>query len=216
MRESIRQFVKVCADTLPIKEPIYEFGSYLVPGQEELADLRPLFSGKKYVGADMRPGPGVDVVLNLHHIDLPSESVGTVLVMDTLEHVEYVRTAVEELHRIIYPGGLLIMSSVMNFPIHGCPDDYWRFTPEAFRSLLKPFEHAFVDFAGDPDLPRTILGVGFKGPVAPEVMEALQEQMGTWKTRFSDKPKGTLKQLKELFVPPILRLAWRKVREFIH
>lgn len=50
MRESIKQFVKVVADTLPILEPIYEFGSLQVPGQESFADLRPFFPSKEYVG----------------------------------------------------------------------------------------------------------------------------------------------------------------------
>ena len=136
MRELIKQFVKICAETLPINEPIYEFGSLQVAGQEGFADLRPFFSVKKYVGADMRKGPGVDVLLNLHNIDLPSKSVGTALVLDTFEHVEYPRKAIDELYRILKPNGIIIISSVMNFPIHDHPADYWRFTPEAFKSLL--------------------------------------------------------------------------------
>jgi SAM-dependent methyltransferase len=115
MRELIRQFVETCAQTLPISEPICEFSSFQVLGQEDLADLRPFFPGKKYVGADMREGPGVDIILNLHHIDLPSDSIGTVLVMDTLEHVEFPRKAIKEVHRILKPHGILIISSVMNF-----------------------------------------------------------------------------------------------------
>jgi hypothetical protein len=62
MRSSIKQFVKVCSGALPIAEPIFEFGSMQVPGQEGLADLRPLFPGKKYVGTDMAKGLGVDIV----------------------------------------------------------------------------------------------------------------------------------------------------------
>jgi hypothetical protein len=47
MRESIKQFVEIVADMLPILEPIYEFGALQVPGQEGFADLRPIFAGKK-------------------------------------------------------------------------------------------------------------------------------------------------------------------------
>ncbi len=119
-------------------EPIYEFGSFQVPEQMGFADLRPLFHDKEYLGCDMREGPGVDKVLNIHALDLPPESVGMVLCFDTLEHVEYPRTALEEIHRVIKPGGIVVISSVMNFPIHDYPYDYWRFTPEAFKSILKP------------------------------------------------------------------------------
>src|SRR3990172_11260268 len=108
MRDSIRQFVRLVAETLPVPEPIFEFGAFQVPSQVGFADLRPLFPGKEYVGCDMREGPGVDRILNLHRIDLPSESVGTVLVLDTLEHVEYCREAVAEIHRILRPDGLVV------------------------------------------------------------------------------------------------------------
>ena len=74
-RESIVEFARICARTLPLIDPVYEFGSFQVEGQVGFADMRPLFSAKQYVGADMRTGPWVDVVLNLHHLDLPSESV---------------------------------------------------------------------------------------------------------------------------------------------
>lgn len=167
MRELIKQFVKICAETLPISEPIYEFGSLQVPGQEGFADLRPLFPGKKYVGCDMREGPGVDKILNLHSIDIPSNSVGTVLILDTLEHVEFPHKALEEAYRILQPNGIVITSSVMNFPIHDYPYDYWRFTPQAFKSLLKPFSRVFVGFAGEEKFPHTVVGVGFKDSTVP-------------------------------------------------
>ena len=147
MRILIKRFVRLIAETLPISEPIYEFGALQVSGQEGFADIRTLFPGKKYVGADIREGTGVDVILNLHHINLPPESVGTVLILDTLEHVEFPRKAIEEAHRILKSNGILVISSVMYFPIHDYPYNYWRFTPEAFRSLLKPFTASFVSFA---------------------------------------------------------------------
>ncbi|NMD04281.1 MAG: class I SAM-dependent methyltransferase, partial [Deltaproteobacteria bacterium] len=131
MRDSVKEFVSDVIETVPLKEPIYEFGSYLVPEQIELANLRSLFPGKEYIGCDMRGGPGVDRILNLHNIDLPPATAGTVLCLDTLEHVEYPRKAMEEIHRILKPGGIVIISSVMNYPIHDFPFDYWRFTPEA-------------------------------------------------------------------------------------
>lgn len=164
MRKDIRRFVQLVAETLPLAEPIYEFGALQVHDNPELEDLRSLFPGREYVGCDMRPGPGVDKVLNLHQIDLPDAVAGTVVLMDTLEHVEYPRQAISEVLRILKPGGTLIMSSVMDFPIHGYPNDYWRFTPEGFRSLLKPFDVSHVGYHGlREEMPNTIVGVGFKG-----------------------------------------------------
>ncbi len=211
MREPIKQFAKIAAETLPISEPIYEFGSFQVPGQEELADLRPLFPGKKYIGADMREGPGVDVVLNLHNIDLPSESVGTAFCLDTLEHVEYPRKAIDELHRVLKQNGVLIISSSMNFPIHDFPYDFWRFTPDGFKSLLKSFTQSFVDFAGDEEYPHTVIGVGFKDAISENVMNGLAERIKLWKESCTIAPKKSWKRLLKLTVSPIRFAIYRRV-----
>lgn len=162
MRKHLRTFIGICQNTLPLADPIFEHGALQVHNDPELEDLRPIFSGKNYVGCDMRPGPGVDQVLNLHALALPDASVGTAICMDTLEHVEYPRQAINELYRTLLPNGVLIMSSVMNFPIHGYPNDYWRFTPEGFKSLLKDFTHSFVGYTGPADHPHSIISVSFK------------------------------------------------------
>lgn len=165
MRKPIWNYVKFAIDTLPIIEPVYEFGAYQVEEAPENCDLRPLLSGKHYVGCDMRAGPGVDKVLDLHHIALPDNSAGTVFLMDTLEHVEYPHQAMAEVRRVLKPDGIVIMSSVLDFFIHATPNDYWRFTPDGFRSLLKHFNHSHVGYYGRAIFPHTLVGVGFKGKV---------------------------------------------------
>jgi len=218
MRESIKCFVKICAEILPISEPIYEFGSLQVPGQEGFADLRPFFPEKKYVGADMREGPGVDIILNLHKINLPSESVGTVLILDTLEHVEFVREAIEEVHRILKPNGVLVISSVMNSPIHDHPHDYWRFTPEAFKSLLKFFNSSFVDFAGESNFPHTIIGIGVKGSISEDTKDQFVKRVKHWKEHHGKYSGYGWTRLIKLFTPPVIRHIlsniYRKIRGF--
>ena len=70
MRKNVKKLIKGFAEKFEIQEPIIEIGSFLVEGQEELADLRPLFKGKKYIGCDMRPGPGVD---RIEDVSIPEE-----------------------------------------------------------------------------------------------------------------------------------------------
>jgi SAM-dependent methyltransferase len=196
MRQTIRDFVAIAVSVLPIEEPIYEFGSLQVPGQERLADLRPLFPQREYVGCDMRDGLGVDKVLDLHNICLPAECVGTVLCLDTLEHVEYPHRALDEIYRVLKPTGIAIISSVMDCPIHGYPNDYWRFTPQGFRSLLKPFAYSFVGFAGEERFPHTVVGLGFKAR-AFELSE-FTKMYDEWRR------KQEFKRIVKLLAPPIL------------
>lgn len=163
MRQSVKDYLIKITSWYPVMEPIYEIGAYRVEGQEEFADLRPFFPGKIYVGCDMRSGLGVDRIEDVHCLKIKSNSVGTVLIFDTLEHVEDVHQAMKEIHRVLKPGGMVIMSSVMNFPIHDYPSDYWRFTPKAFELLLKRFAVYEVEFDGASAFPEGIYGFGIKG-----------------------------------------------------
>lgn len=162
MRKPIWNYVKLAIETLPIQEPVFEFGAYQVAEAPENCDIRPLLLGKDYVGCDMRAGPGVDKVLNLHEINLPDNSVGTLFMMDTLEHVEYPHQALKEVYRVLKPGGIVIMSSVLDFFIHETPNDFWRFTPDGFSSLLKEFQCSHVGYYGRDVFPHTLVGVACK------------------------------------------------------
>ena len=130
MRDHNKAFCSLVAETLDCPGPVFEFGSYQVDGQEGYANLRQLFATKSYVGCDMRPGPGVDRVEDVTAISLPDESAGTVLCIETFEHVFEVSKAFDEVFRLLKPGGVFVITSPLNFRIHGYPDDYWRMTPE--------------------------------------------------------------------------------------
>lgn len=210
MRKLIKELVGIVANTLPYSEPIYEFGSLQVPGQEGFADLRPFFPDKKYIGADSQNGPGVDVTLNVHKIDLASGSAGVVLLMDTIEHVEFPRKAIEEVYRILKPNGIFVMSSHMKWPIHNHPHDYWRFTPEAFNSILGVFPHSYVDFVGCENFPHTVIGVGFKGSVPS--LEQFKERIEYWKLRWNPR---LWKKVAKLIIPPVIIHLYGKIARIL-
>lgn len=156
MRPNIRAFLAACAEVLPIEGPLLEVGSYQVDGQEDAIDLRPLFTDVEFVGVDMRAGPGVDRVEDVTDLTFPDDAFGTVVMADTLEHVEDVERAMVEVRRVCRPHGLVLGTSVMDFPIHGHPSDYWRFTPEAFRRLARDFATVATFASGPEDYPHTV------------------------------------------------------------
>lgn len=165
MRDNIRAFVAAAAESFAPRGPVYEFGSFIVPGQEAIGDLRPLFAGREYVGCDMRDGPGVDRVEDLGGLTLPDASVGTIVCVETLEHCFEVRKAVDEMLRVLQPGGLLLISTPFQFHIHGYPDDYWRLTPSCLARLLAPLPATMVGWQGVESFPHTSFALGCKGPV---------------------------------------------------
>jgi SAM-dependent methyltransferase len=166
MRDHNKAFCSLVAETFDCPSPVFEFGSYQVEGQEGYANLRDLFATKSYVGCDMRPGPGVDRVEDVTAISLPDESAGTVLCIETFEHVFEVSRAFEEVFRVLKPGGIFVITSPLNFRIHGYPDDYWRITPSCLRRQLSRYEARLSGCQGYRAFPHTVMGVGLKGPVA--------------------------------------------------
>jgi SAM-dependent methyltransferase len=176
MRPHLREFLELCAATLECPEPIVEIGAFQVAGQEAIAELRPLFPGKRYLGCDMRTGRGVDRIEDVHALSFETGSVGTFILADTLEHVANPIRAMAEIHRCLNDHGVAIYSSAMHFPIHGYPNDYWRFTPEAFRSLGAEFSSVAIFYSGAPEFPHTVCGVAAKSQYDREPIRALAER----------------------------------------
>ena len=199
MRTTIRKLIERIVQGVELREPIYEFGSYQVPGQEK-QQIRPLFRDRNYVGCDMREGPGVDRILDLEKLDLPDGSVGTAIVLETVEHVRHVWKAADELYRVVAPGGLLIMTSQMYFPIHAYPSDYWRFTPEAFATLCERFEAVAVESAGLTDFPHTVVACAVKAPCPPATAEQLKQVLAQWKRNDST----SWKEIAAVVAPPFV------------
>jgi len=71
MRITLLKLLASLTDKVPFPAPIYEFGSFRVPGQEHLPFVRDFFPGQRFVGCDARTGPGVDEIQDLHALDLP-------------------------------------------------------------------------------------------------------------------------------------------------
>ena len=164
MKPTALEFARDVAESFPIASPLVEIGARAAEGQEDIADVRDVFNAASYIGCDIRPGPGVDRIEDVHRLTFADESVGTVICLETLEHVTDPIRAVQEMHRVLRPGGVLAISSLMFFPIHEHPADYWRFTPQGFELLLDPFESRLVMAQGYELLPEGIYGVGVKGP----------------------------------------------------
>ncbi len=165
MRPNVKQFVQLLAETAVFPAPVVDIGSLRTEGQEDYADLRPYFTAGAYAGFDMRHGAGVDCVGTIHRLPLATASVGTVILLDTLEHVLEPLAAMEEVTRVLRPGGVVVMSSHMNFPIHAHPSDYWRFTPMMFDHLMRALASRYVLVQGNVENPHTVFGIGRKTSV---------------------------------------------------
>ncbi|MGH8986214.1 MAG: class I SAM-dependent methyltransferase [Acidimicrobiia bacterium] len=164
MRDGALRFARDIAENLPIAEPLVEVGARAAEGHEDIADLRPMFGADEHIGCDIQEGPGVDRIEDVHELSFADESVGTVICLETLEHVADPIRAMQEMHRVLRPGGVLAISSIMFFPIHEHPWDFWRFTPEGFERLLGAVRELARPRPRLPLPARGCVRVGMKGP----------------------------------------------------
>ena len=163
---------------------IVQVGVSTAGGDGELCDIRPFFRGAKYITCDTQAGPGVDRLENPHNLSFPDNYADMVICLDILGRVFDPILALKELKRILKPGGILILSSTMKFPLHHHHEDYWRFTPAIFWRFLCGFENRWVLTHGDPRRPRFLFGIGtgdtVPKPLFPKTIggEALSEIEG--------------------------------------
>lgn len=92
--------------------------------------------GLSYIGFDVAPGPGVDIVADDPDV-LPFEtaSVDCVVSSSCFEHAERFWQLFGEVQRILKPQGLFYVNAPSNGPYHRYPVDCWRFYPDAGLAL---------------------------------------------------------------------------------
>lgn len=162
MRRAIRESVRLFAEDFTPAGPVVEVGSLYLPGHEALCDLRSLFPGRAFVGCDQRRGPGVDRIDDAQALSLPDGSVGTMLLLELLEHLPRPQQAVDEAHRVLRDDGLLAVSVPFDYRLHAFPADYWRFTASGLALMLSEFPERTVFALGPRDKPQIIFAIASK------------------------------------------------------
>jgi SAM-dependent methyltransferase len=195
MNYFLQGVARAVAETFELPGPILEVGSYLVDGQEEIADLRTFFPGREYLGIDIRPGPGVDRVADVEALPLADGSAGTVIAMNTFEHVARFWRGFAEIRRVLRPDGALLVSCPFYFHIHSYPSDYWRFTPQALQVLLEDYPSKVLGWHGPAKRPAGVWAVAFREE-HPPITEAQFAQYRLLVSRYAREPLPWARRLR--------------------
>jgi methyltransferase family protein len=116
---------------------VLEIGSRARSGTEH-RDVLP--DDCSYTGLDVRAGPNVDVVGDVHDLGavLAGQQFDAVYSLSVFEHVLMPWKALLEINGVLAPGGLLFIATHQTYPLHDEPWDFWRFSDQAWRALLNP------------------------------------------------------------------------------
>ena len=123
--------------------------------------VRRLFGGGAYLGVDMRDGPDVDRVCDAH--DLPSLGRRFEVVVSTemLEHDSAPWLSVARMREVCRDDGWLLITARGYdergcFPVHGYPEDHWRFSVTGMTHLLSWAGWRPVSVEPDPECPGVL------------------------------------------------------------
>lgn len=129
------------ARALPYLRPgaaMLEVGSLDVNGT-----VRDVLAGAatSYYGVDIRPGAGVDEVLDVKGLldRFGAAAFDLVASTEMLEHCQDWQGALHQMLSVLRPGGLLVLTTRSpGFPLHDHPADHWRFDRGELARLLEP------------------------------------------------------------------------------
>lgn len=220
MNRFLHGVARALAESFPLPEPILEIGSYQVPGQEDLINLRSLFPGRDYVGVDFREGPGVDCVASVEDLPQADASVGTVIAFSTFEHVRHFWRGFDEVYRVLRPDGVLLVACPFYFHQHAYPCDYWRFTPQAFELLLEKYPTRVLGWHGPKRREANVWAAGFREESPVPTAEQFAEYRRLLK-EYAREPLPLVRKLsfqvgrllcgRRPFAPHLDRERWKTV-----
>jgi SAM-dependent methyltransferase len=94
---------------------------------------------------DLRPRPGAGVVGDAHSLPFASGCFDLIISTEMLEHTLDPQRIVDEIRRVLRPGGRVLLTTRFIFPLHDVPGDYYRFTNYALTHLFRDWSSARVD-----------------------------------------------------------------------
>jgi SAM-dependent methyltransferase len=90
-----------------------------------------------FASSDYHQGHQLDLTWDGKTIPLDAQSIDTVFMTEVLEHVHKPGEMLQEMRRVLKPGGVLFLTVPFSWPMHELPYDYHRFTPVALRAYLE-------------------------------------------------------------------------------
>lgn len=91
------------------------------------------------IAFDIYSSERCQIIADGHQIPLLSDSVDGVLIQAVLEHVLRPQQVVDEIHRVLRPGGIVYADTPFMIPVHEGPFDFTRFSESGHRYLFRNF-----------------------------------------------------------------------------
>jgi SAM-dependent methyltransferase len=101
------------------------------------------FAGRRYCGVDLAVGDTawdysrLDAVADLTALPFPNRVFDGAIHIVTIEHLREPARAMQEIARVLKPGGALLIAAPHEWEVHQAPHDYFRYTRYGLKYLLE-------------------------------------------------------------------------------
>lgn len=164
---------------------LLDVGCGQMPYREYILKSQPLV--KQYIGLDFAQGKYADLkqpdlTWDGATIPLDDASIDCAMATEVLEHCFNPSIVLQEIKRVLKPGGVFFFTVPFLWPIHDAPHDHYRYTPFALQKLLSD--------AGFQDIDIKALG-GWNASLA--------QMIGLWLKRAPMSEQTRIQASKDLF-----------------
>ena len=106
-----------------------------------------------YHGLDLRAGNNIDIVVEnpYHWNEIEDETYDLVVSGQAFEHIEFFWLTLEEVKRILKPGGLFFLIVPSTGPVHKNPYDCYRFNEDAMKAMAKYINFNVIEYGTNFD-----------------------------------------------------------------
>jgi SAM-dependent methyltransferase/uncharacterized protein YbaR (Trm112 family) len=113
-----------------------------------------------------------DVVGDAHHLPFADDAFDAVITFNTFEHLHDPRQAASEIHRVLKPGGKLILYTAFLQPVHEAPYHFYNTTEYGLRRWFDSFTITKLEVSENFS-PAFVLGW-----LATEMLQAVEGTLG--------------------------------------
>jgi SAM-dependent methyltransferase len=167
-------FLIHCAQSKQIKRYAEKFDGLILDFGCGSKPYESLFVNKiEYIGLDTNSSEhnheqsNIDIIYDGLEIPFTSNYFDNIVLFDVIEHLENPDKSIDEIFRVLKPGGFVMGTVPFNFPLHESPQDFRRYSVYGLDKYL--MEHGFAKvqnekvLCGYASLVQTFISSHFEG-----------------------------------------------------
>lgn len=99
---------------------------------------------------DIDEDRGPDVVGDICTYDFKEKRFDVIIMSEVIQFLQTPQIGIDNVYKILKPGGRLILTSPFVFPLHDRPYDLYRFTKHGLKYLLSGFDEVTIEDRNGP------------------------------------------------------------------